>query len=215
MPNTPKSRLASGKINIGNSSGQATPTTVSGDITISNAGVAAIGANKITTAMLSATSQKGYIDLPLQSASILSANDTINTSDSLLSLNSTPPFKALTAGKEFAIQWAATSVVEIAWTATLPPDIDVSVAATFKAVAKSSSTNDTPTFTVQVFQGVNGSDLGGATTALSSSLAIVTLTLTAFGAITINRNISVQMLPGAHNTDAVHLLSAWIEYTKL
>lgn len=213
--NSPGMRLASAKIFVGDSSGVAQPTTLTGDVTVNNTGVTAIGSNKITTAMLSATSQIGYIDLPLQSASILSAADTINSAGSLLALNTSPPFKALTASKEMAIQWAASSGVVIAWTATLPPDIDVSAAAVFKCEGKMSGATDTPTLTVAVFQGVNGTDAGGATSALSSTLGIVTKTLTAFGAITTNRNITVELNPGSHTTNAAYILSCWIEYTKL
>ena len=46
--------LANGKILVGNASGVAAAVTPSGDVTISNAGVAAIGAAKILKSMLSA-----------------------------------------------------------------------------------------------------------------------------------------------------------------
>jgi hypothetical protein len=44
--------LASGKVIVGNSSGVPTAVTPSGDVTISSAGVTAIGAGKVTGAML-------------------------------------------------------------------------------------------------------------------------------------------------------------------
>lgn len=46
--------LANGKIWAGNGSGVAAAVTPSGDVTMSNAGVTAIGATKVTTAMLAA-----------------------------------------------------------------------------------------------------------------------------------------------------------------
>lgn len=44
--------LADGKVLVGNASGVAAAQTLSGDVTVSNAGVTAIGANKVTAAML-------------------------------------------------------------------------------------------------------------------------------------------------------------------
>lgn len=49
---TPNETLVDGKIFIGNSSNVKRPVTLSGDVTVSNAGVTAIGASKITSAML-------------------------------------------------------------------------------------------------------------------------------------------------------------------
>jgi hypothetical protein len=54
MANAPDARLASGKIMVGNSSGVMVPVTPSGDMTITNTGVTAIGAGKVTSAMMSA-----------------------------------------------------------------------------------------------------------------------------------------------------------------
>lgn len=50
--------LSSGQVYIGNGSNVATATTLTGDVTVSNAGVTAVGAGKITNAMLA-----GNIDL--------------------------------------------------------------------------------------------------------------------------------------------------------
>lgn len=53
MPNTPGRTLASGQVEVGNSSGVATALTLSGDLTVSSAGVTALGAAKVLTSMLS------------------------------------------------------------------------------------------------------------------------------------------------------------------
>mgnify|MGYP001561260548 CR=1 FL=1 len=53
--------LASGKIAIGNASGVGAAQTISGDITVSNAGVAAIGATKVTKSMLAAALQPSHV----------------------------------------------------------------------------------------------------------------------------------------------------------
>jgi hypothetical protein len=53
--------LANGKIYVGNAAGDAAEVTMSGDVTIDNAGVAAIGAGKVTQAMDVAASRDGTI----------------------------------------------------------------------------------------------------------------------------------------------------------
>lgn len=53
--------LPSGNIIVGNASGVATDTAMSGDITISNTGVTAIGAGKVTNAMVSPASLDGTV----------------------------------------------------------------------------------------------------------------------------------------------------------
>jgi len=67
--------LASGKILIGNSSNVAAAVTPSGDVTISNAGVTAIGANKVLNAMLDKSLiQSTTVTIP--TASVLTLNST-------------------------------------------------------------------------------------------------------------------------------------------
>lgn len=51
--------LASGKMLVGNSSGVATERTLSGDVTVSNTGVSAIGANKVLESMIVAAGTTG------------------------------------------------------------------------------------------------------------------------------------------------------------
>lgn len=53
--------LADGKVLIGNGSGVAAANTLSGDVTVSNAGVTAIGANKVTKAMLASAITPSHV----------------------------------------------------------------------------------------------------------------------------------------------------------
>jgi hypothetical protein len=57
--------LASAKVVVGDSEGAAAAVDMSGDITINNTGVTAIGANKATIAKLEAALLKGIITIPL------------------------------------------------------------------------------------------------------------------------------------------------------
>lgn len=59
--------LSSGRILVGNGGGVATSVAVSGDITLSNAGVVAVGANKVVSAMMSPLLMK-YAAVPISAA---------------------------------------------------------------------------------------------------------------------------------------------------
>jgi archaellum component FlaF (FlaF/FlaG flagellin family) len=56
-----KDTLASGKIYVGNSSNVATEVTPTGDVTITNAGATAIGAGKVTLAMLATIVKPSHV----------------------------------------------------------------------------------------------------------------------------------------------------------
>jgi len=57
--------------------------------------------------------------------------------------------------------------------------------------------------------------MGGATAALADAISELTVTIA-------NANISgnptgffnIQLVPGAHGTDAIYLYSAWMEYSR-
>lgn len=53
--------LASGKIIVGSAGGVAAPVTPTGDVTITNAGVTAIGATKVTAAMLATAISPSHV----------------------------------------------------------------------------------------------------------------------------------------------------------
>lgn len=97
----------------------------------------------------------------------------------------------------------------------MPPDIDSDSDVTIHLLAVMGGTTDTPTIDVQVFDGVGDTEMGGATAALSDTLAEVSVTIDASdisGHPTGFLNIA--LVPAAHTTDALHLYGAWIEYTR-
>lgn len=65
------SALTSGKIFLGNSSNVAAQVTPSGDVTITNAGVTAIGAGKVTEAMHVAGSLTGLVAANVANANVI------------------------------------------------------------------------------------------------------------------------------------------------
>jgi hypothetical protein len=159
----------------------------------------------------------GFIDLPLASARILATNDIQNSAATpvggVMTKNSAPLLQAVNAGTDqsLMIQWAASGVAKLAWGLAVPPDIDSTIAPTLNAYAKMGGASDTPTLTFQAFQ-LGGSDLGGATAALSSTVAQKSVTLSA--GVSYPGNLGVTLVPGAHGTDAVNLYAAWLEYAR-
>jgi hypothetical protein len=94
----------------------------------------------------------------------------------------------------------------------LPDDLNSDVDVTVRVQAKSSSTNDTPTLTVEAFEGIGDTDFGGASGALSDSLAEVSVAL-ANADIAGGTVLNLTLTPGAHNTDNVEIYSIAVEYT--
>lgn len=208
--------LAAGKIPLGNAGGTVAHVTPTGDITISSAGVTAIGANKVTAAMLGANLGLGMIDLPLTNARELATNASINGAGNggLLASDTTPIFDVTTSAKEFGLTWATNNVDELVWTFTLPPDFDVTATCTLKVYGKRGHASDAGTMTCQVFNGVNGTDAGGATSALGTSLTIATKTIAANTLSLATPNVSLCLVPDAHANGAIIVQSVWIEYTR-
>jgi hypothetical protein len=72
--------LADGKMIVGNGAGVAAPVTMSGDVTISNAGVASIGANKVVTAkILDANVTSAKLAVALQPSHVVKYAGTFQT----------------------------------------------------------------------------------------------------------------------------------------
>lgn len=94
----------------------------------------------------------------------------------------------------------------------LPDDLNEAADVIVRIQAKSSSTNDTPTITVGAFEGIGDTDCGGATGALSDSLAEVSRTIAA-GDIAGGTFLNLILTPGAHATDNVEVYSIAVEYT--
>lgn len=162
----------------------------------------------------------GFIPLDITSLREIATNDIDTTANhgGNLNVDSSPKLKRVNTStdKALKIEWIAGNVDEVQFpTVPMPPDFDETADATIHLVAKMSSTTDTPTIDVQVFDGIGDTEMGGATAALSGTLAELTVTIA-------NANITgnplgffnISLVPGAHGTDLIELYSAWIEYTR-
>jgi hypothetical protein len=159
------------------------------------------------------------IQLPLAEARILTSNaiDTKANAGGIGASNSAPTLAPTNGATDpsLVLSWAASGGQTVAWYVTVPSNIGTS-APTLQLLADMSGGTDTPTITVAAFQGVGGSNLGGATAALAPATAsqpnLVSLALTA--ALTYPNMLAITLTPGAHTTNAVNLYGAWLEYSS-
>lgn len=96
-----------------------------------------------------------------------------------------------------------------------PPDLDASQDVSVHLLAKMAAGGmDTPVIDVQAWEGEGDTEMGGATAALSTTLAELSVTL---GNANITGHpgfLNLQLVPGAHTNEALHLYAAWLEYSK-
>lgn len=204
----------------------ANDTLFTGNVTMAGTGsfppssvsTTALISNSVTATKLTTTLATGFIPLALATAREISAADTINTAGDagVLSLNTTPILHRVNAGtdKQFEINWVAGNADEIQWSVMSPPDLDSSQPVLVKIQAKMSGATNTPTITVAFWEGVGGSNLGGATAALSSTLATVSVSCTVTAVAGTPKPWSITLIPGVHGTDAVQMVGVWLEYTR-
>lgn len=196
-------------------------STPGGEITNSVVQSAGIAANAVTAAKLGANLGTGFIDLPLGTWRLVASNDypaiaVASGNGGNLGVDTAPKLIRVNAAtdKKARIQWASSSSVEIMVDFAYPPDWDDTANVIVNILANMGGATDTPTLTVGYFEGVGDSDAGGATAALSATVAHVTRTITAANIGAYPNAASIQITPGAHTTDACNILGAWITYTR-
>jgi hypothetical protein len=132
----------------------------------------------------------------------------------VLASDTTPALSNLTASKEIGAHWAATNVDEIAWNLTTPADFDHTAAMTFKARAKKTGSTDTVAMAVAAYFGENGTDAGGNTGNLTTSISTLSKALTIANQVAYPSSLMIGLKPGTHANDTIQLASAWLEYSS-
>lgn len=170
---------------------------------------------------LSSNLRTGYIHLPLGGWRLTASNDVpaiavASGNGGNLAVDSAPKLIRVNAAtdKKMRIQWASSSSVEIMADFAYPPDLDDTAVVIFNALANMGGATDTPTLSIGYFEGVGDTDAGGATAALSNTVAHVTRTITAANIGAYPNGASIQIIPGAHTTDTCNILATWITYTR-
>ena len=162
----------------------------------------------------------GFILLDITSLREIASNeiDVDANHGGILTSDSTPRLKRANTStdKALKVEWVGGNVDEVQFPAVpMPPDLDEAVDVTVHLLARMNAAGDTPTIDVQVFDAIGDTEMGGATAALSSTLAELTVTIG-------NADISggplgffnISLVPGAHATQLIELYGAWIEYTR-
>jgi hypothetical protein len=194
------------------------PSPGTGALASGSIGTTQLANSGVTAAKLSATLKTGYIPLPLVAAREIATNDIINAAGigGILSSDSTPILKRENGAtdKKLMIEWAASNNDEIVWDFSYPPDLDDTADVVVHFLAMMNGATNTPVLTVSYFEGIGDANAGGNTAALSAALAEKTVTVLAANIGAYPSGASIGLAPGAHTTDKVQLLAAWVEYTR-
>lgn len=116
----------------------------------------------------------------------------------------------------FRLVWPAGDVTPVQLPPILwPGNLDGTADVTARLRAAMSGATDTPVIAVGAYEGVGDTNFGGNSGALSGSLASVTVALAAANISDSPQGLGLNILltPGAHNTDAVRLYGAQLDYT--
>lgn len=196
------------------------PSPGSGSLGSGTVGTTQLGSGSVTSEKLGGNLTKGFINLDITSARIISTNAIQNTTEGGVPDGNTDPILARVNGatdKALRITWAAASVVEIQFPPVAkPPDLDDASALTVHLlIAKNTNTDTAAVVAVSIWDGVGDTNAGGNTAALASaSLAEYTVTLAAGDLGAAPGVLNIGVTPGTHANDAIYLYAAWIEYTR-
>jgi hypothetical protein len=206
-------------------SGSGTTTTIqvlhiqspgSGTLGAGTVGTINLADGAVTAAKLSATMQVGYIPLDIFNARVIGTNEIAAVvgaaTDPILSRENAATDKA---GR---LSWASASVLEIQLpTFVSPPDLDDTAAITVNILAKMKAGSvDTPVIAVGAWESVGGSNVGGNTGALSTTLSTLSAVIAHGNVAAAPKAWAITLKPGAHATSSndVYVYGAWIEYTR-
>lgn len=163
-------------------------------------------------------SVQGFVQLPLMGFRAIASNDIPalagTPASGILAADTAPKLKRVNTStdKALKIEWAATSVIEIAQGFYYPPDLDITKTYTVNIRAKMGGASDTPTIAVGVFEGIGGSNLGGNTGAASNSLSTLSATIQPTAA---HPNFAaISLTPAAHGSDTLAIHEVYVLYGK-
>lgn len=169
--------------------------------------------------MSSANGRTGFIDLDLESWREITTNDIGNlvAIGGVLATDSTPALEYTNGDTDSAIRllWAGGNADPVARQFKLPPDFDGAYPMYVKVYAKMAGATDAPVISVDTFF-----DVGD--TKVEDDIAAVTGTTMATYAATVAAadipdtavTCSIELTPGTHATDALHVHAIWVEYTR-
>ena len=206
---------ATATINVKKSKSPGSGAVGAGTVQESNLASASVSAVK-----LSATLIKGFINLDITTARLISANVVQNTTEGGVPDGNTAPILQRVnsaTDKALRLTWAASASGEIQFAPVAkPPDLDGASSLTVHLmVAKDTNTDNTVTIDIQIFDGVGDTEAGAETAAIASAtLAEYSSAISAGDLGNHPGFLNISLIPGTHTTDAIYLYAAWVEYTR-
>lgn len=181
-----------------------------------NTGDIATGA--VTAAKLSTTIKTGFIPVPLTTVREVVSNNITNAAGNggLLASDTTPIFEFTNGDTDSALRlrWAASNSDAIVFQVPLPPDLDDAANVEVHFRAAMAGATDTPVVSADSYFNEGDTKVEDDSTALSNSVAEKTITIDAADVPSGAQTLTVELTPGAHTTDAMHLYAIWVEYTR-
>ncbi|HRJ41120.1 MAG TPA: hypothetical protein PL105_04540, partial [Caldilineaceae bacterium] len=177
-----------------------------------------IASGAVTAVKLSTTLKTGFIPVPLTSVREVVSNNITNAAGNggLLASDTTPIFEFTNGDTDSALRlrWAASNSDAIVFQVPLPPDLDEASAVEVHLRAAMAGATDTPVISADSYFNEGDTKVEDDSAALSASIAEKTISIDAADVPSGAQTLTVELTPGAHTTDALHLYAIWVEYTR-
>lgn len=160
-------------------------------------------------------------NLDLSAARIIAANAIQNLTEAGVPDGNTDPVLERVNGatdKALRLRWAATSVVEVAFPPIMVPRAaeGANAVTVDLMIEKNGNTDTSANIDVQAWSGKGDTEMGAATSALSSAtLGRKSVTLAAADVGANPGFLNLQLVPSAHANDAIHLYGGSVEFDTL
>lgn len=165
----------------------------------------------------------GFIALPLADWREIASNDIQTAADGaakgsggILASDTTPILEYTNGDTDSAIRinWAAGNTDPIAMQVPLPPDFNTATDLELHLRAGMGGSTDTPTIALDSFFNEGDTKVEDASGSVSDTISEVIATIAAADVPSGAQTLSVELTPGAHSTDALHVYAAWLEYAR-
>lgn len=161
----------------------------------------------------------GFIPLPLANWREVSANDIQNLASvgGLLASDSTPILEYTDGDTDSALRlrWAAGDANPIVAQVPLPPDLDPDEDVELHLRAAMGGATDTPVISADSYFNEGDTKVEDDSAAVDgTTVAEYTITIAAADVPGGAQTLTVELTPGAHATDALHVYAIWLEYAR-
>lgn len=180
--------------------------------------VLSTGATTDWIVLTSSNQTKGVIQVPLATLRETGSSAIPNAAGigGLLASDTTPILNSINADTDGALRltWASSNSDGITFQVVLPDDFDDTGDVLVKFRAAMAGTTDTPTFTLDTYFNEGDTQVADASGAVTGATYATYTATIATADVPAARTMTVEVIPGAHTTDALYCTAIWVEYTK-